>query len=127
MQGIRRGMPAATSRRNQGGRMAGIRDRMGGFLRAGHPGTLFTALLYFDICFAVWVLNGAMAPYIGEEFHLTAAQKGAMVSVPVLAGALLRLPLGVLAEYIGRKRAALLNLAIVAVGLACGFLFVHSY
>ena len=34
------------------------------FLKSGHPGTLFTSLLYFDFCFAVWVLNGAMAPFI---------------------------------------------------------------
>ena len=67
--------------------MAGFRT----FLKSGHAPTLFAAFLYFDFCFAVWVLNGAMAPFISEAYQLTAAQKGFMVSVPILAGALMRL------------------------------------
>ena len=62
------------------------------FLKAGHPPTLFAAFLYFDFTFAIWVLNGAMAPFIGEAFQLDAAQKGFMVSVPIIAGALMRFP-----------------------------------
>ena len=61
--------------------MAGFRT----FLKSGHAPTLFAAFLYFDFCFAVWVLNGAMAPFISEAYHLSAAQKGFMVSVPTLA------------------------------------------
>jgi NNP family nitrate/nitrite transporter-like MFS transporter len=98
-----------------------------GFLRAGHLPTLLTALLYFDLCFAVWVLNAAMAPFISEELKLGPAEKGLMLSVPVFAGALMRLPLGILSQYIGRKRAALLNLAIVAVGLVIGWLATNSF
>lgn len=96
------------------------------FLKAGHLGTLLTSLLYFDFCFAIWVLNGAMAPFISEELRLTPAQTGMMVSMPVLAGALLRLPMGILAEYIGRKNTALLNMAIVVVGLGLGYSFASS-
>jgi NNP family nitrate/nitrite transporter-like MFS transporter len=96
------------------------------FLRAGHPGTLFTSLLYFDFCFAVWVLNGAMAPFISQEFGLTPAEKGFMVSVPVIAGALMRFPLGVLSQYIGRKNAAQVEMGLICVGLAFGYLFVES-
>jgi nitrate/nitrite transporter NarK len=55
------------------------------FLKAGHAPTLFAAFLYFDFTFAIWVLNGAMAPFIGEAFHLNAAQKGFLVSVPIIA------------------------------------------
>jgi NNP family nitrate/nitrite transporter-like MFS transporter len=97
------------------------------FLKAGHLGTLLTALLYFDFCFAIWVLNGAMAPFISEEFHLSPAQKGFMVSVPVIAGALMRFPLGLLSQYIGRKRAAQVEMGMIVIGLAFGFLFVDSY
>ncbi len=82
--------------------MTGMRT----FLKSGHAPTLFAAFLYFDFCFAVWVLNGAMAPFISEAYQLNAAQKGFMISVPILAGALMRFPLGVLAQYIGRKNAA---------------------
>lgn len=101
----------------------GIRD----FRRAGHWPTLFAAFLYFDFCFAIWVLNGAMAPFISESFHLDAAQKGFMVSVPIIAGALMRFPLGVLAQYIGRKNAALIEMGLIVVALVCGYLFVDSY
>ena len=102
-------------------------SRWNAFLHAGHPGTLFTALLYFDFCFAVWVLNGAMAPFFTEEFKLSPSETGLLVSVPVLSGAILRLPLGVLAEYIGLKTAAMVNMALVAAGLVLGWLCVDSY
>ena len=50
------------------------------FLRSGHPPTLFAAFFYLMFSFVIWVLNGAMAPFISETFHLTAAQKGTMRS-----------------------------------------------
>jgi NNP family nitrate/nitrite transporter-like MFS transporter len=103
--------------------MAGFRT----FLKSGHAPTLFAAFLYFDFCFAVWVLNGAMAPFISEAYQLTAAQKGFMISVPILAGAFMRFPLGVLAQYIGRKNAALVEMGLIVAALAYGFFFISSY
>ena len=97
------------------------------FARAGHWPTLFAAFLYFDFCFAIWVLNGAMAPFISESFALTPAQKGFMVSVPILAGALMRVPLGVLSQYIGRKNAAMVEMGLIVAALGYGFVLVHSY
>jgi MFS transporter, NNP family, nitrate/nitrite transporter len=103
--------------------MAGFRT----FLKSGHAPTLFAAFLYFDFCFAVWVLNGAMAPFISEAYQLTAAQKGFMISVPILAGAFMRFPLGVLAQYIGRKNAALVEMGLIVMALVYGFFFISSY
>jgi len=97
------------------------------FLKAGHAPTLFAAFLYFDFTFAIWVLNGAMAPFIGETFHLDAAQKGFMVSVPIIAGALMRFPLGVLSQYIGRKNAAMVEMALIMIGLIYGYAFVDTH
>ncbi len=97
------------------------------FLKAGHLGTLLTSLIYFDFCFAVWVLNGAMAPFISEEFGLTPAQKGFMVSVPVIAGAFMRFPLGLLSQYIGRKTAAQIEMSFIMVGLSIGYFFATTY
>jgi MFS transporter, NNP family, nitrate/nitrite transporter len=97
------------------------------FLKAGHAPTLFAAFLYFDFCFAVWVLNGAMAPFISEAFNLNAAQKGFMISVPILAGALMRFPLGILSQYIGRKNAALVEMGLIVAALAGGYFFINSY
>lgn len=97
------------------------------FLKSGHTPTLFAAFFYFDFCFAVWVLNGAMAPFISEAFNLTPAQKGFMISVPILAGALMRFPLGVLAQYIGRKNAALVEMALIMAALIGGYFFISTY
>jgi NNP family nitrate/nitrite transporter-like MFS transporter len=97
------------------------------FLRSGHAPTLFASFLYFDFTFAIWVLNGAMAPFISEAFHLTPAQKGFMVSVPIIAGALMRFPLGLLSQYIGRKSAALVEMALIILALAFGYFFVNSH
>ena len=97
------------------------------FLRSGHWPTLLAAFLYFDFTFAIWVLNGAMAPFISETFNLDAAQKGFMVSVPIIAGALMRFPLGVLSQYIGRKNAAMVEMALIVVALLYGYLFVNTH
>ena len=97
------------------------------FLKAGHAPTLFASFLYFDFTFAIWVLNGAMAPFISEAFHLDAAQKGFMVSVPIIAGALMRFPLGVLSQYIGRKNAAMVEMGLIVVALIYGFKSVDSH
>jgi len=103
--------------------MAGLKT----FLKSGHPPTLFCAFLYFDFCFAIWVLNGAMMPFIAEAFKLGAAQKGVVLAVPIVSGALLRFPLGVLAQYIGRKWAAVVEMGTIIIGLAWGFFFLSEF
>ncbi|MEI2678984.1 MAG: MFS transporter [Burkholderiaceae bacterium] len=97
------------------------------FLRAGHTPTLVAAFLYFAFSCCIWVLNGAMAPFISETFQLTPAQKGLMLSIPIFAGALMRFPLGVLAQYIGRKRATLVEMGLIAVAMLFGFFAVKSF
>ncbi len=83
--------------------------------------------MYFDFCFAIWVLNGAMAPFISEAFHLTPAQKGFMISVPIMSGAIMRFPLGVLSQYIGRKRAALVEMGLILTAMIYGYFVVKTY
>ncbi len=97
------------------------------FLKSGHPMTLLAAFLYFDFSFAVWVLNGAMGPFITEQFHLSLAQVGLMVSIPTLAGALMRFPLGVLSQYIGRKNAAIVEMSCIVIALLYGYFLVDSF
>jgi NNP family nitrate/nitrite transporter-like MFS transporter len=87
------------------------------FLEAGHPPTLFAAFLYFDVSFMIWVLLGPLAVQIAADLHLDAAQKGLMVAAPVLAGALLRVAAGLLADRVGPKAAGVLGQAIVIAGL----------
>jgi len=103
--------------------MTGFRS----FLNSGHSPTLFAAFLYFAFSCCIWVLNGAMAPFISEAFNLSPAQKGVMLSIPILAGALMRFPLGILSQYIGRKKATLVEMALIAVAMLFGFFFVKSF
>lgn len=97
------------------------------FLKAGHSPTLFASFLYFAFSCCIWVLNGAMAPFITDDLHLTAAQKGLMLSIPIFAGAFMRFPLGLLAQYIGRKRATLVEMSLIAVAMLFGYFFVHTF
>ncbi len=104
-----------------------MRRTFSSFLQSGHGPTLFAAFLYFSFSCCVWVLNGAMAPFISEEFNLSPQQKGLMLSIPIIAGALMRFPLGVLAQYMGRKRATLVEMGLIMVALMFGVFFVHSF
>jgi NNP family nitrate/nitrite transporter-like MFS transporter len=97
------------------------------FRRVGHLPTLFSAFLYFDVSFMVWVLLGALGNSIAGDFRLTDAQKGLMVAVPLLGGAVLRLVLGVMADRIGARRTGLVGMALTAAPLAMGWLWADSF
>ena len=72
-------------------------------IRAGHWPSLLGAWLHFEVSFIVWLLIGALGIAIAEEFHLTSTQKGLLVAVPLLGGALLRVVVGPLADRFGVK------------------------
>lgn len=97
------------------------------FVRSGHSPTLLAAFVYFTYCCGVWVTNGTMAPFIKESLHLSPAQIGLMLSIPIFAGALMRFPLGILSQYIGRKKATLVEMTGIAIALAYGYFVVESY
>jgi NNP family nitrate/nitrite transporter-like MFS transporter len=88
-----------------------------GFWSAGHRPTLFAAFLYFDVAFMVWVMLGPLAPDIARDLGLNAAEKGFMVAIPTLAGAVLRLVNGLLVDRIGPKRTGAIGQLIVIFGL----------
>ena len=102
--------------------------RKDGFWASGHVPTLVAAFLYFDLAFMVWVLLGPLAPDIARSLALTPAEKGLMVAVPTLAGALLRLVNGLLVDRIGPKRSGTISQLIVIGGLASAWtLGVNSF
>jgi MFS transporter, NNP family, nitrate/nitrite transporter len=88
-----------------------------GFWKAGHRPTLFAAFFYFDISFMVWVLLGPLGVAIATDLGLSPAQKGLMVALPVLAGAVLRVVTGILVDRLGPKRTGLLGQLVVIAGL----------
>ncbi|WP_242129369.1 nitrate/nitrite transporter [Sphingobium sp. Sx8-8] len=98
------------------------------FWKAGHTPTLIAAFLYFDLAFMVWVLLGPLAPSISKALALTPAEKGLMVAVPTLAGAILRVVNGLLVDRIGCKQAGAISQLIVILGLFTAWLMgVNSF
>ena len=98
------------------------------FWNAGHKPTLFAAFLYFDLSFMVWVLLGPLAVQIAADLQLSPVQKGMMVATPILSGALLRLVMGVLVDYLQPKKAGLIGQLIVLIALTVAWFYgVHSY
>jgi len=92
------------------------------FLKAGHLPTLLSAFFYFDMSFMVWVMLGPLAVQISQDLNLNAAQKGFMVALPVLAGALLRVVNGILVDHLKPRRAGLIGQVVVIVGLVAAWL-----
>jgi NNP family nitrate/nitrite transporter-like MFS transporter len=98
------------------------------FLKAGHLPTLLAAFFYFDMSFMVWVLLGALAVQMSGDLGLNPAQKGFMVALPVLAGALLRVVFGVLVDRLQPRRAGIIGQVIVIAGLTFAWLAgIHTY
>lgn len=93
------------------------------FLKAGHTPTLLAAFLYFDLSFMVWVMLGPLGVQIAKDLHLSPAQKGLMVATPVLAGALLRIVMGILVDHVRPKMAGLIGQAVVIGALLLAWSF----
>ena len=67
-------------------------------LRSGHWPSLLGAWLHFEVSFVVWLLIGALSIPISEEFGLSGFEKGVLVGIPLLGGALLRIVVGPLGD-----------------------------
>src|SRR5262249_6257911 len=91
--------------------------------RSGHWPTLLTAFLYFDFSFMVWTVLGPLGAQIGESLGLSAGEKGLMVAVPILSGAMLRIFLGLLVDRIGAKNSGIMAQIVVIAGLALAWIF----
>lgn len=96
-------------------------------LRSGHWPTLLGAWLHFEVSFMVWLLVGALSIAIASELGLSATQKGLLVAVPLLSGALLRIPVGISSDRMGAKRTGLAILLCELAGLGWAWLGASSY
>ncbi len=61
--------------------------------------------LTFTLCFAVWMFNGVMVSYLSDNkiFNFSSVEIGWLLALPVLSGAIFRLPAGILTDKIGGK------------------------
>lgn len=88
------------------------------FFRAGHFPTLVASLLHFETSFMIWVLMGGLGVLIAADLGLSPAEKGLIVGIPLLGGALWRVPIGLLGDRFGAKRVGTLTMFAVLVPLA---------
>ena len=78
---------------------------------------LFLNTFAFTICFAVWLLNGVLVTFLvdNQVFDWTAVQVGWLIGIPVLTGALFRLPMGILTDKFGGKPVYIALLILCAI------------
>jgi len=98
--------------------MAGFKALKG----QGDAKTLFAAFLYFDFSFMVWTMLGPLATEINDSLAqhaeaLTQGQIATLLSIPILAGALLRIVLGFSVDKAGPKKTAIAAQLIVIASL----------
>ena len=72
-------------------------------VRGSYRQSLVLGTLSFAICFAAWGLVSASAPYLRGVFKLSGFETALLVAVPVLLGAVARLPMGMLADRFGGR------------------------
>jgi len=103
-------------------KMAGIKALKG----QGHTPTLLMAFLYFDMSFMVWTMLGPLSTEISEAlaatgYMMTAGEKATLLSLPILAGALLRIVLGFGVDKLGAKTTALMSQSVVIAALLAAY------
>ncbi|MFN3648854.1 MAG: MFS transporter [Armatimonadota bacterium] len=96
------------------------------FARSGHPPTLLSAFLYFDVSFMIWVLLGPLAVFIADDLKLSPAEKGLLTAIPLLGGSLFRLFLGPLADRLGGRRVGIAGMLLTLLPLLLGWLWAES-
>ena len=97
------------------------------FKKAGHWPTLLASFLYFDFSFMTWVTLGPLVVYITRELNIPVGEKFTLVAIPILAGAILRVPLGIFCDHVGAKVTGCLAQLLVIAGIAYTWMFgLHS-
>lgn len=98
------------------------------FWRAGHSPTLVAAFLYFNFTFMAWVMLGPLAVQVAADLQLSSMEQGLMIAMPLLAGAILRVLMGMLADRVQPRAAGALGQAVVILALGCAWMVgVQSY
>jgi NNP family nitrate/nitrite transporter-like MFS transporter len=75
--------------------------------------------LAFTVAFAAWMLNGVLITFLVSNgvYNWSAVEMGTLIGIPVLTGALFRLPMGILTDKFGGKPVFTINLLIAALGM----------
>ena len=94
--------------------------------RAGSGRNLALATGAFAVCFSAWGMLAPIGPDLQDELGLSDTELAVMVSVPVVLGSLLRIPLGLITDRIG-GRAVFTVMLFYSAGAAVLIGFASSY
>ena len=94
--------------------------------RAGSGRNLALATVAFAVCFSAWGMLAPIGPDLQDELGLSDTELAVMVSVPVVLGSLLRIPLGLVTDRIG-GRAVFTVMLFYSAGAAVLIGFASSY
>lgn len=76
---------------------------MATFEPKGNTRALVLATLAFTVSFYAWSMLGPLGPDLQDALGLSELQLAAVISVPVLMGSLMRIPLGMLTDVLGGR------------------------
>lgn len=87
--------------------------------RARAVSALAASTVAFTACFAVWMMYGVLATFLVDSriYGFSREQLGWLIGIPVLSGALLRMPIGMLSDRFGGR--AVMAIVMVAAAAAC--------
>lgn len=94
--------------------------------RTGHWPTILCAFLYFETSFLAWVLLVALGDVLADAFQLASGQKGLLIALPILGGALLQPVFGILSDRYQARKIALYGLSLTALPLLFGAFWANS-
>lgn len=93
---------------------------------AGSGRNLALATVAFALCFSAWGMLAPIAPAIQDDLGLSDTQTAVMISIPVVLGSLLRIPLGLITDRIG-GRTVFTGMLFYSAGAAVLVGFASSY
>ena len=89
---------------------------------------LWMSTIAFAICFAAWLMYGVLITFLVENqvFEFTKSQIGWLIGIPILTGAVMRLPVGIATDKYGGR---IVFTAVILLSAVPLFLtsFVNSY
>jgi len=92
----------------------------------GNPGRgLMAGTIAFFAGFAAVALFGVTVHSIAPLLHLTIVEIGWLVAIPLLTGALLRIPFGALVDAVGGRRIIMIQLLAALIGMVGLILTLH--
>jgi NNP family nitrate/nitrite transporter-like MFS transporter len=83
---------------------------------------LLAALIHFTASCMVWTILGALGIYISQSLHLSPRTMGFVVGTPLVAAAVTRVAMGILADRFGPRRVGAVSMLLAITPLIAGWL-----